>query len=221
LRTLSNRLVVASTLLLALVGFLWFGGNLYLSGKAQRVPVLRAAVDIPRGTVLTEAMLEGTEVPRGQEGMYVRSLSEAVGKVARVDLVAGTPILPQMLAKELPPSGRLLPAGNVVPPGRLAVAVPLDPLSAAGGALRVGDRVTLYAARPLTSTAGFLPPLAEHVRVLDLFSGAGASLLSAPAGRQADVALLEADLALAGLIEEALHRGGVRLVLEGTGGADE
>ncbi len=221
MRSLSNRLIVASALLLMLVGVLWFGGNLYLSGKAQRVTVLRAAVDIPCGAVLSEAMLETAEVPRGQEGAYARSVAEVVGKVARVELVAGTPILLRMLADEPPPPGRILPGGNVVAPGRLAVAVPLDPLSAAGGALRVGDRVTLYAMQPLTATAGAVPPLAEHVRVLDLFSGSGVSLLSAPAGRQADVALLEADPALADRIEEALRRGGVRLVLEGAGGTDE
>ncbi|MGC8874110.1 MAG: Flp pilus assembly protein CpaB [Chloroflexia bacterium] len=221
MRTLSNRLMVASALLLILAGLLWFGGNLYLSGKAQRVTVLRAAVDIPRGNVVSEAMLETAEVPRGQEGAYARSVADVVGKVARVDLVAGTPILLRMLADEPPPPGRILPGGRVLLPGRLAVAVPLDPLSAAGGALHAGDRVTLYATHPLTATAGVLPPLAEHVRVLDLFSGSGISLLSAPAERQADVVLLEADPPLADRIEEALRRGGVRLVLEGGGGTNE
>ena len=43
----------------------------------------------------------------------------------------------------------------------------------------------------------------------------GVSLLSRPAGRRADVALLEADPVLADLLVEAVRAGGLRLVLEG------
>jgi Flp pilus assembly protein CpaB len=216
LRNVSNRLVIATAVLLLLAGLLWFGGNLYLSGAAQRVAVISAAVDIPRGTVLTTAMLGTMDVPRGTEGGYARAADTAVGKVARVDILAGTALTARMLAEEPPPPGRLLPAGTVLAPGLLAVAVPLDPLDAAGGALQVGDRVTIYAATPPTATADVSPPpLATHVRVLDLYTPEGNSLLSGPAGRSADVALLEAAPDLADLLMEASRQGRLRLALEG------
>jgi len=94
--------------------------------------------------------------------------------------------------------------------------VPLDRWSAAGGALRGGDLVTIYAAIPLTDGAQVVwPPLVEGVRVLDLYTPEGLSLLSEPAGRRADVALLEANSELADLLMEASREGGLRLVLEG------
>lgn len=211
MRNVSNRLIVAVALLLLLAGVLWFGGNLYLSEKAQRVEVVAAAVDIPRGTVLTAEMLGAAQVPRGSEGRFLRSPSEAAGQVARTDIPAGTLLLPAMLSTEPPPQGRLLPAGTVLLSGFLAVAVPLEPEDAAGGALQVGDRVSIYATASLTSSG----PLARHVRILDLYTREGRSLLSAPAGRAADVALLEADPALADLLLEASRQGPLRLVLEG------
>jgi Flp pilus assembly protein CpaB len=216
LRSVSNRLIVATAVLLLLAGLLWFGGNLYLSGEAQRVAVIAAAVDIPRGTVLTAAMLGTVEVPRGTEDAYLRQSDAAVGKVARVDALAGTALIPRMLAEEPPSPGRLLQGGTVLAPGMLAVPVALDSLAVAGGALQVGDRVTVYAVAPLTATEQMIPPpLAEHVRVLDLYTPEGVSLLSQPAGRKADVALLEADSELADLLMEASRQGRLRLVLEG------
>ncbi len=214
MRSLSNRLIVAVAFLLLLAGLLWFGGNLYLGEKAQRAEVLAAAVDIPQGTVLTAEMLQTAEVPRGNEGRFLRTPPEALGRVARMDIPAGAFLLPAMLASEPPPEGRLLPAGTVLSPGFLAVAVPLEATDAAGGALRVGDRVSIYATVPLTE--GTAPgPLARHVRILDLYTREGRSLLSAPAGRAADVALLEADPALADLLLQASRQGRLRLVLEG------
>lgn len=211
---ISNRLIVAVALLLLLAGLLWFGGSLYLSGKAQRAEVLAAAVEIPRGTVVTAEMLGTAEVPRGSEDRFLRTPPEALGRVSRVDIPAGTLLLPAMFSSEPPPEGRLLPAGTVISPGYLAVAVVLKPEDAAGGALRVGDRVSIYASAPLTPTA--IPtPLARHVRILDLYTREGRSLLSAPAGRAADVALLEADPALADLLLAASRQGPLRLVLEG------
>jgi Flp pilus assembly protein CpaB len=218
LRSVSNRLILATAGLLLIVGLLWFGGNVYLSGESQRVAVVAAAVDIPQGNVITEAMLSTAEVPRGSETVYVTAPSEARDRVAQVDILAGTALLPRMLASETRPEGRLLPAGTILAPDHLAIAVPLDKLSLAGGALQVGDRVTIYATKPISEGAGLVvPPLAEHVRVLDLYTPEGMSLLSAPAGRKADVALLEADSALADLLMEASRQGALRLVLEGGG----
>lgn len=216
MRSLSNRLLIATAGLLLVAGLLWFGGTLYLSGEAQRVTVVAAAVDIPRGGVITTAMLGEVQVPRGSEAGYIPSPDLALERVARVDLLAGTALTPRMLASEPLPEGRILPAGTAITPGMLAVAVPLDRLSAAGGALRVGDLVTVYATAPLTDGAQVvLPPLVEGVRVLDLYTPEGTSLLSDPAGRWADVALLEADSELADLLMGASRKGGLRLVLEG------
>jgi len=216
LRSLSNRLILATSVLLLLAGLLWFMGNIYLSGEAQRVAVVAAVVDIPQGSIITTDMLGTIEVPRGSEADYIRSADQALNQIALVDLLVGTALRPRMLVADPLPEGRLLPAGTAISPGHLAVAVPLDRLSAAGGALRVGDQVTIYATTPLTdSDKVVLPPLAEGVRVLDLYTPEGLSLLSAPAGRQADVALLEADSDLADVLMEASRQGGLRLVLEG------
>lgn len=216
MRNISNRLIVATAILLLLAGLLWFGGNLYLSGQAQRVAVVSAAVDIPEGTVITADMLGSLEVPRGAEGNYLVSAEEAMGRVARVHILAGTALSARMLATTPPPAGRLLPAGTVIFPGKVAVALEVNALDLAGGALRVGDRVSIYPSVVLSPTAATAPrPLVEHVRVLDLYTPQGNSLLSRPAGRQADVVLLEADPALADLLMEASRHGKLRLVLEG------
>lgn len=215
MRGMSNRLLVATALLLLLAGLLWFGGNLYLSGKAQRAEVVVAVVEIPKGSVITAGMLGPAEVPRGSEARFIRKAEEAVGWVARVDILPGTLLLPSMLASAPPPEGRVLPAGTVISPGFLAVAVPVEATDVAGGALRVGDRVSVYATSPLTQTEGIPAPLARHVRVLDLYTREGTSLLTAPAGRAVDVALLEADPLLADLLMEASRQGRLRLVLEG------
>ncbi len=215
MRSVSNRLIVAAALLLLLAGLLWFGGNLYLSGKAQRAAVVAAALEIPRGNVVTAEMLEVAEVPRGNESRFIRTPGEAIGQVAQVDILPGTLLTPLMLAPEPLPKGRILPAGTVLSPGYLAVAVPLEALDVAGGALRVGDRVSIYATEPLTPGMALSPPLARHVRILDLYTHTGLSLLSAPAGRSADVALLEANPALADRLMEASRLGRLRLVLEG------
>ncbi|MGB9724630.1 MAG: RcpC/CpaB family pilus assembly protein [Chloroflexia bacterium] len=215
MRSVSNRLLVATAFLLLLAGLLWFGGNLYLSEKAQRVEVVAAVVEIPRGSIITDGMLGRAEVPRGSEARFLQRPEEALGRVARVDILPGTLLTSLMLASEPPPPGRVLPAGTVLSPDYFAIAVPLEPVDAAGGALRVGDRVSIYASTLLTPTEGIPTPLARHVRILDLYTREGTSLLSAPAGRAAEVALLEADFTLANLLMEASRQGRLRLVLEG------
>lgn len=169
----------------------------YTSAQAQRATVIAAAVDIPQGYVITAEMLGTRDLPRGSESGYAQSQGEVLGRVAQVNILAGAPISLRMLSDRPPPAGRLLPSGLAVPPGKVALALPAQALRSVGGALKIGDRVTLLAPQSITTTGEVaslggtidLPQaqavtytvLYSDVLVLDLRNAGGESLVAGEA----------------------------------------
>ena len=109
------------------------------------VEILVVSQAIPKGTVLDETML--ASVPWQQDsiapGMYKSSqINEVIGRIVRFDLQAGMPLLSSMLLSE---GEQISAAGSPwslsIPPGMVAVSVPVNRLSAVSYAPQPGDHV--------------------------------------------------------------------------------
>jgi len=101
-----------------------------------RVPVVVAARDIPANTVITAADITVTEVPQEEvaPGTAQRA-DQVIGLVTSGVLVEGQRIL---MANLVAPS-----LGNVVQPGKRAVALPVDRVSALGGLIQPNDTIDI------------------------------------------------------------------------------
>ncbi len=107
--------------------------------------VVVAANNIPRGTrILTGTnYVVVTDWPQDwvAESAFTR-LDEVIGKIARVDIPRGSPIVRDMLTET---AGELGAVGSdlalQVPPGKVVFALPADLLSSVAWSLQPGDRV--------------------------------------------------------------------------------
>jgi len=116
----------------------------YAPAEGQQIIV--AAQDIPRGMLITaqSGAVVTTTWPQDTPVTEVAlaEASEVYGRIARVDIVRGSPILSKMLAAG---PGELGAVGSDaalrIPPGRVAYAVPVARYSAVAWALQPGDHV--------------------------------------------------------------------------------
>ncbi len=127
---------------LGIGGFaLWMGFNTLKSARGAQQPVASVTVwaaqtDIPRGTEITEELLQAVSfpaqlVPKGA----LKNKEDAIGRVPRLDAPAGLPILEDMLLEK---GAR---AGIYVKPGFRAVAVKIDESSGVDYHLEPGSFV--------------------------------------------------------------------------------
>jgi pilus assembly protein CpaB len=102
------------------------------------VEVVVAAQDIPERTLIQPSMVTKREWPSTilPPGAHTR-LDEVVGKYTLTRIVAGEVILPGRIS-EARETGEV---ALTIPPGLVAVALPVSTVSGVGGALRPGDRV--------------------------------------------------------------------------------
>lgn len=146
--------LLAFILILGLVGVLLVWRFVIAPGQqagAQSTPtmppieILVVAQSVSKGTELTEGML--TSVPWQQssmpQGMFKSTeLGLVAGRIVKYDLQANTPLLATMLLSE---SEQLSDAGSpwalTIPPGMVAVSIPIDRFSAVSYAPRAGDHV--------------------------------------------------------------------------------
>lgn len=116
-----------------------------LTLRAQRtVAVVVATHDVRAGTAVQSSDVEirrlhDDSVPDGA----LSSTDAAVGKYATWPLTGGEPVLGRELSARA--SGAAVTGGLSLPPGYVAVAVPVQPAGAVGGMLAPGDRVDVYA----------------------------------------------------------------------------
>jgi pilus assembly protein CpaB len=116
----------------------------YVPPESKEVVV--AAQDIPRGTLITLDSGAVTTASWPQDSMAAElamtELDETNGRIARVDIVRGSPILEKMLSAE---PGELGATGSDaalrIPTGRVAYALPVSRYSAVAWALQPGDHV--------------------------------------------------------------------------------
>ena len=143
--------------------------------------IIIAARDIPRGkqlelddvTVLSWPLLQEAQPPLGvltvSEGQGA-GLDQVVGRIARVDILNGTPVLENMIT----PGDQPIDLGDVgsdaallVPPGKVAIALPITRLSSVAYALREGDHVdVLMSFRFIDVDEEFQTPLPNDIILL-------------------------------------------------------
>lgn len=114
----------------------FYGRNLYLKEvSTYQVPVPISA--IPAYTVLNADMFQMREMPRTMESLpYYQSIQDLDGKIGTVPLPAGLPVAQ---ANAVPiVQFRLADAAFEV------MSIPVEPVSAVGGQIRIGERVNLY-----------------------------------------------------------------------------
>lgn len=140
-----NRLYlgIACVVFAFLIGFVFVPMSSHLA-SIKTVTVLRAAADIPIGTLITPDMLRQVEV--SAQNIPVSAVTDplqAVGKYAAIEIVTDENILSTKLAEE-PPYGN--PYLSELPNGDLAVSVSVKSFAAGvSGKLLPGDIVSVYA----------------------------------------------------------------------------
>ena len=118
----------------------FYGRNLYLKEvSTYQVPV--PVNVIPAYTVLQADLFQMREMPRTMESLaYFQSIQDLDGTISAVPLTAGLPIA----------QTSAVPVANF----RLAdatlevLSIPVEPVSAVGGQVRIGERVNLYQVMP-------------------------------------------------------------------------
>jgi Flp pilus assembly protein CpaB len=113
-----------------------YGRNAYLKEvSTYQIPV--PIQDIPPYTVLNESMFQMRDMPRTFESLpYDQTLAELEGQISVVKLPIGLPVA--KVSAVLPAQFRLADAAFEV------VSIPVEPVSAVGGQIRIGQRVNLY-----------------------------------------------------------------------------
>jgi pilus assembly protein CpaB len=112
-----------------------------------QVQILVVSQTVPKGTQLTQDMLAA--IPWQQNalapGMYkAAQINEVVGRIVKFDVPAGTPLLSSMLLTEgeqISSTGS--PWALSIPPGMVAVSIPMNRLSSVSYAPRPGDHVNV------------------------------------------------------------------------------
>lgn len=134
-----NRTVqfVIGVLAVALaLGAGFYGRNAYLK-EVSTYPIPVPVAPVQPYTVLTEDMFQLREMPRSMQALpYYQSMADLKGLIATTGLAAGLPV-PRSSAA-LPARFRLADAAFEV------ISIPVDPVSAVGGQIQIGQRVNLY-----------------------------------------------------------------------------
>jgi Flp pilus assembly protein CpaB len=149
--------ILAFVLILGLVGvlvvwrFLPRNNEPVANATPTPVPVqiLYVTQNIGKGTKLDETMVSPIDWPANAKtpGMFDASqMSEVMGRIVKYDLQAGMPLLDTMLLKQneqIPTSGS--PWALSIPPGMVAVAVPMNRIANVAYAPQAGDHVNVIA----------------------------------------------------------------------------
>jgi Flp pilus assembly protein CpaB len=122
-------------ILLAL-GAGFYGRNVYLKEvSTYQVPV--PVSSMPAYTILKADMFQLREMPRTMQALpYYQSTADLVGRITKVTLPSGLPI-----AQE---SAVPVADFRLADPNFEVLSIPVEPVSAVGGQIRVGERVNLY-----------------------------------------------------------------------------
>jgi pilus assembly protein CpaB len=150
----SNRALLLIALLMGLVCAALVG--VYLSGldsdggssgSAATVPVVVTARDIPSQTLITEDMLTIKQVPADLAlvGSYTEP-ADVVGLRTQVQMVTGQQLLnTNATSAEIAEQafGSDAPLSVLLPAGKRAFAINVDPVASVGGLVRAGDYVDL------------------------------------------------------------------------------
>ncbi len=113
--------------------------------EVQTTEILVAAQNIPRGAVISPDAVVPSKWPNDSlppADLIIVNPDQAVGKIARTDVLRGQPMLQSLIAadpKELAAKGS--DASLFIPAGKVAMAFPINKLTSVGYAIGAGDRV--------------------------------------------------------------------------------
>ena len=136
----TTQFIIGLIAVVVALGAGFYGRNLYLKEvSTYQVPVPISA--IPAYTVLNADMFQMREMPRTMASLpYYQSTQDLEGKISTVSLPAELPVAQ---ANAVPVTKfRLADAAYEV------ISIPVEPVSAVGGQIRIGERVNLYQVLP-------------------------------------------------------------------------
>jgi pilus assembly protein CpaB len=215
------NLVLFAAILTALVAT--FGVYRYLqqakaSSQVAMQTVVVAARDLSEGEKLDRLALSAAQWPAGTapESAFT-SVDSAVGRVARVAVFKGEPIVP----------GRLAPAGSgpglevKIAPGKRAMAVKINDVAGLSGLIQPNSRVDVLVtlqANQTQNTKEQAKMFMNNMRVLSV----GTQVERGEDGKpiQATTATLEVTPQQAEQLAVAMNEGTIQLVLRGYGDPD-
>lgn len=112
--------------------------------EKNKVTVIFAARDIPRGAIIGENMLTDSRVSKNQVGEYAAtSAVRVLGKVAITNIRKGEPVLLNKVTAPSQKKERPTTLAAKVPPGKRAVTISVDTLASLAGMVRPGDYADL------------------------------------------------------------------------------
>lgn len=187
------------------------------SNQIATLPVIVAARDIQEGVTVDRLALTVANwpVPTVPAGAYT-SLDSVAGRVARVNIYTGEPIVPGRLA----PDGTGAGLEVKIPTGKRAMSVRINDVSGVSGMIQPGSRVDILLtmnpseANPVRTAKLFM----ENMRILAM----GAQVQRGDDGRpiQTTVATLEVTPVEAERLGMAASQGQIQLILRGYGDPD-
>lgn len=136
----TTQFIIGLIAVVVAIGAGFYGRNLYLKEvSTYQVPVPISV--IPAYSVLNADMFQMREMPRTMESLpYFQSIQSLGEKISTVPLPAGLPVA-QVNAVPIA-QFRLADAAYEV------LSIPVEPVSAVGGQIRIGERVNLYQVLP-------------------------------------------------------------------------
>jgi pilus assembly protein CpaB len=189
-----------------------------LSSQVSTQSVVVAARDVAEGEKLERLALSATQWPSGTapESAFT-SIDSAVGRVVRVPVFKGEPIVP----------GRLAPAGTgpgievKIAPGKRAMALKINDVAGISGLIQPNSRVDVLVtlqANQQQSTKEQAKMFMDNMRVLSV----GTQVERGDDGKpiQATTATLEVTPQQAEQLAVAMNEGTIQLVLRGYGDPD-
>jgi len=190
---------------------LWNGRD---STRMEMVPVVVAAQNIPGGTLMIPPFVTVARWPAGTQPAGAFDRLEAIsGRVSRVGILEGQPILPGRLERPAPRPRH----GVVIAPGKRAYAIRVNDPATFAGLIRPNSQVDVLVLRHDKDGRGrdAAVIVAEDIRVLRLGVVTGRSTDSSFT-RNA-VLMLEVTLEEAARIATAAADGQIQVMLRGQG----
>ncbi len=166
----SRSYVILAILCAACAGLLSYG---YLASLNERTPVVVAARDIKRGTVIEPSLLRTALVhPSALHPQAFESANRILGQCATAPIYKGEQIVSPRITGETP-QGEI----GMLPPDQRAFLVPVPLSRALGGLLGPGDLVdVIFVSDPHSTEEPLAQVLLTELEVLDTRSDRGISM---------------------------------------------
>lgn len=176
--------------------------------SGQFVPVAVAKVNIPARQVISQQMVEFTQMPSNYANpASLGKPEDVVGKIARSDIYTGEQVLKNNVASPNDPVEGL---AMTVEPGRRAMTVAINDVTGVAGLLRPGDQVDVLGTVNVGNQA-ITSLLVQNIRVLAVNKSTEATSDSKPA--QTGTLTLSLNTAEAQQLTLAAEKGSIRVLL--------